>query len=70
MNVGMKPSEAEELFELFDTDASGGPLGIGMASFRKDFRTCFSHNRYFDEWFAAVLSLMKLRGQKYTDVGE
>lgn len=31
MNVGMKPSEAEELFELFDTDASGGPLGFGMA---------------------------------------
>mmetsp|Transcript_24368 Transcript_24368/g.34253 ORF Transcript_24368/g.34253 Transcript_24368/m.34253 type:complete len:235 (+) Transcript_24368:3-707(+) len=24
MNVGIRPSEAEELFELFDTDASGG----------------------------------------------
>ena len=24
MNVGMRASEAEELFELFDTDASGG----------------------------------------------
>ena len=24
MNVGIRASEAEELFELFDTDASGG----------------------------------------------